>query len=131
MAFFTKVNFMIKENVAILGASNHSDRYSHRALVQLLEHGHNPLLVNPRLGSIDGFRCYAHLSDIKERIDTLTIYVNPQISNSLTNEISNLDTKRIIFNPGSENEALYELLRKKEIEVIEACTLVMLRTDQF
>ena len=71
--FFTKVNFMIKENVAILGASNHSDRYSHRALVQLLEHGHNPLLFNPRLGSIDGFRCYAHLSDIKERIDIIAI----------------------------------------------------------
>tara|TARA_Y100001970_G_C13942446_1_gene703900 strand:+ start:418 stop:786 length:369 start_codon:yes stop_codon:yes gene_type:complete len=122
---------MEKENVVILGASNNPNRYSHMALVQLLENGHNPILINPRLDSIDGFKCFPLLKNVEEEIDTLTIYVNPEISNSLSQEILALKVKRIIFNPGSENEALYEPLRKSGIEVIEACTLVMLRTGQF
>ena len=122
---------MSKENVAILGASDHPGRYSHMALVQLLENGHVPLPVNPRLESIDGVKCFPHLNDIDEKIDTLTVYVNPQISDSLAQEILNLGCKRVIFNPGSENESLFDPLRKRGIEVIEACTLVMLRTGQF
>ena len=78
---------MRKENVAILGASNDPNRYSYMAMVQLQECGHNPLLVNPRLDSIDEVKCYPHLNDIKEVIDTLTVYINPHISNSLAEEI--------------------------------------------
>jgi predicted CoA-binding protein len=122
---------MSKENVAILGASDDTGRYSHMALVQLLEYGHNPLLINPRLDSIDGVKCYPHLNDIEKKIDTLTVYVNPHISDSLAKEIFDLGAGRVIFNPGSENESLYEPLRKRGVEVIEACTLVMLRTGQF
>jgi len=122
---------MNKENVAILGASDHPGRYSHMAQVQLLEKGHNPIPINPRLESIDGVKCYPHLNDINQNIDTLTVYVNPHISDSLAKEIFDLGAKRVIFNPGSENESLYEPLRKRGIEVIEACTLVMLRTGQY
>ena len=122
---------MEKQNVAILGASDHPGRYSHMALVQLLEHGHRPLLVNPRLDSVDGVKCYSHLNDLEEKIDTLTIYVNPHTSDSLAREILESGAGRVIFNPGSENESLYKPLRKKGVEVIEACTLVMLRTGQF
>jgi len=122
---------MSKENVAILGASDHPGRYSHMAQVLLLEKGHNPLPVNPRLEHIDGVKCFPHLNEIDEKIDTLTVYVNPHISDSLAQEIFNLGMKRVIFNPGSENESLYEPLRKRGVEVIEACTLVMLRTGQY
>ena len=122
---------MNKENVVILGASDNPHRNSHMALVQLSEQGHNPILVNPRLKSIDGLPCVAQLKDIESNVDTLTVYINPQISDSLATDIINLKAKRVIFNPGSENESLYEPLRKKGIEVAEACTLVMLRTNQF
>ena len=122
---------MNRENVVILGASDNPHRYSHMALVQLSEQGHNPILVNPRLKSIDGLPCVAQLKDIESNVDTLTVYINPQISDSLATDIINLKARRVIFNPGSENESLYEPLRKKGIEVVEACTLVMLRTNQF
>ena len=59
---------MSKENVAILGASDHPDRYSHMALIQLLENGHNPLLINPRLDFIDGIKCYPHLKNIEDKV---------------------------------------------------------------
>jgi hypothetical protein len=42
-----------------------------------------------------------------------------------------LKPRRIILNPGAENEELKSLAEKKGIEVIEDCTLVMLNTGQF
>ena len=39
--------------------------------------------------------------------------------------------RRIIFNPGAENEELAAAAREAGIEVVEGCTLVMLRTGTF
>jgi hypothetical protein len=49
----------------------------------------------------------------------------------MENEILELGVKRVIFNPGTENYPLISTLEKKGVEVIEGCTLVMLRTNQF
>jgi hypothetical protein len=43
----------------------------------------------------------------------------------------NLGPDRVIMNPGTESDELEEELNGKGIAVLRACTLVMLRTDQF
>jgi hypothetical protein len=45
--------------------------------------------------------------------------------------ILSLKPKRIIFNPGTENDELENLATKQGIEVLEACTLVLLSTAQY
>jgi len=47
------------------------------------------------------------------------------------NYILALKPKRIIFNPGAENEELAELARLKGIKALDACTLVLLSTGQY
>jgi hypothetical protein len=42
-----------------------------------------------------------------------------------------LKPKRIIFNPGAENDELASMAAKKGIQPVEACTLVMLATNQY
>jgi len=42
-----------------------------------------------------------------------------------------LKPKRIIFNPGTENNELVELAREKGIETEYACTLVMLSIGNY
>ncbi len=121
----------MKINVAILGASNHPERYSHKAQLLLLKKGYNPILVTPSHSIIDGIKCYSSLNDIKEDIHTLTVYVGPGISSKIKKDILNFKCKRVIFNPGSENSSLYGELEKKGIEIEEACTLVLLNTGQF
>ena len=36
-----------------------------------------------------------------------------------------------IFNPGTENPEFYQLLKSNNIKVEEACTLVLLTTNQY
>jgi uncharacterized protein len=121
----------MNKNVAILGASNHPDRYSHKAQLLLLKKGYSPILVNPTHQEIDGIKCYPSLHAIIEPVHTLTVYVSPEISSKLKKDILNFKCHRVIFNPGSENDSLYDDLRKNGVEVEEACTLVLLNSGQF
>lgn len=125
---------MSKENVIVLGASPNPDRYSFMALNLLKDFGHNPVAVHPKYDKIEEFKVYKSLTEAKNALpslETLTVYVNPQISSSMKDEILGLGMKRVIFNPGTENLDLIGELKAQGIEVVEGCTLVMLRTNQF
>ena len=66
-----------------------------------------------------------------ENINTVTLYLNPLHQQAYYNYIFSLNPKRIIFNPGAENEELAALARQKGIVAQEACTLVLLSTGQY
>lgn len=118
--------------VAILGASPKSHRYSYKAMKMLREHGHTAYLISPVYDEIEGEKTHSSPVVLKDHdIHTLTMYVNETISNQLKQEIIDLAPKRVIFNPGSENFALAKELNDLGIQTLEACTLVMLSTDQF
>ncbi len=127
---------MIKKNetVAIIGASNNPERYAYKALLSLKAKGHTPLPVNPSLELIEGVKCFSSLQEIidqEKNVDTVTLYVRPDISTNLEEILITLSPKRVIFNPGTENPSLQKSLKAQGIEALEACTLVMLNTNQF
>jgi predicted CoA-binding protein len=119
------------QKVAILGASSKKDRYSYKAFQMLQDYGHTPLPVSPKLQELEGIKAYANIKDVPAGVDTLTMYVGPETSTKLQTDILNLKPKRVIFNPGSENVELEKALEEAGVHVIEACTLVLLRTEQF
>lgn len=55
----------------------------------------------------------------------------PSISAGLADAIVAAKPERVIFNPGTENPALEEQLSQAGIAVVRACTLALLRTNQF
>ena len=118
-------------NVAVLGASDKADRFSYQAVKLLQEKGHAVFPVHQRVKTIDGGPVYKSLKDIKEPIDTVTLYVAADISSALAEEIFSVKPRRIIFNPGAENPDLAQKAKKEGIEPVEHCTLVMLRSGDF
>ena len=120
-----------KETVAILGASPKSDRYAYKAFELLREYGHQPIPINPAFEEVLGEKCYPNISEAPGPIDTVTLYLGEARSNPLINEIIRAKPRRIIMNPGAENFALAEKAEDAGIEVVEGCTLVMLRTGEF
>ena len=119
------------ETVAILGASPKPDRYAYKAFELLRQYGHRPLPVNPVFDEILGEKCYPTISAAPGPIDTVTLYLGEARSNPLIDEIVSAKPRRIIMNPGAENSTLAAKAEEAGIEVVEGCTLVMLRTDQF
>ena len=121
----------MRQSVAILGASDQPSRFAYKAFKLLNQHDHITLPVHPHLKMIEGVKVFSSLDQLKEPVDTLTMYVNSSISSQLEDQILKLNPKRIIFNPGSENPQLETQLKKAGLEVINECTLVMLNAKRF
>jgi len=120
-----------QERVVLIGASAKPDRYAYMALQLLTDYGHMVFPVNPRESEILGHTVYANVDAVPGPIDTVTLYVGPAKSKDLQAALCCLNPGRVIFNPGTENPALAENLRQAGILCIEACTLILLKTDQF
>ena len=119
------------ERVAVIGASPKPERYSNQAVAMLLEYGHEVLPVHPAVDTIHDQPVFRHINDVEAPVDTVTLYVTSAISDQLTDSLLALRPGRIIFNPGTENPALQQKLEKHGISYEEACTLVLLRSNQF
>ncbi len=119
------------ETVAIIGATDRKSAYANMAMHSLLEHGHEVVLVNPLKKEIEGRKCYASIADFEEKIDTVTVYVNPKRFSGYVDDLIKVKPKRIIMNPGTENDADEAKLVESGIQVLRECTLVLLSTGQF
>lgn len=117
--------------VAVIGASDKPHRYSYQAVMLLKKRGHEVYPVHQRVKEIEGISVFPSVNYIKDTIDTVTLYVRADISNSIGDDIISKNPKRIIFNPGAENSELEKKAQNEGIITVNACTLVMLKTGQF
>ena len=120
-----------KQRVVVVGASDNPERYSNRAVRLLIEHGHEVVPVNPAASSVEGLPVVPNLAGVSGHVDTVTLYVAAERSSTLEGPLVDLHPDRVIFNPGAENAALRARLEAHGIRTEDACTLVLLNTDQF
>jgi uncharacterized protein len=119
-----------QKTTVVLGASDNPARYSYLAVNRLRSHGHPVIAIGKTPGKV------ADVEITKEQkaaqgVDTVTLYLNPLHQKMYYNYIVSLNPKRIIFNPGTENDELAVLAQQHGIKTMEACTLVMLSTGQY
>jgi predicted CoA-binding protein len=117
--------------VVVLGASPKPTRYSYQAVTLLHARGYRVIPVHPKAERIDHVPAVHALSAVGEPVHTLTLYVGPERSRGLIDDILDLAPGRVIFNPGTESRDLELALDGARIPHERACTLVLLRTGQF
>ena len=114
----------------VIGASVHPERYANKAIKMLRAHGHSVVGVGRDLGTVNDIEIQNDPpADLHP--DTVTLYVNPRIQPQYYDQVLAMKPKRVIFNPGTENAEFENLLKKNDIEPVEACTLVLLSTGQY
>ena len=121
---------MKSKKTLVLGASENQARYSNLAVNKLIAKGYRVVALGRRTGSIGPVSIETGRLQ-HEDIDTITVYLNPENQRSFYSYILSLQPRRIIFNPGTENEELAQLAEQKGIMIQEACTLVLLSTGQY
>ena len=121
---------MKNKKTLVLGATTKPERYAFRAINALVEKGHTVLAIGQNTGEVAGVKIYTKAIPVKN-IDTITLYLNPARQRDYYNYIVEAQPKRVIFNPGSENPELYQLLELNSIKAEVACTLVLLATNQY
>jgi predicted CoA-binding protein len=119
---------MSEKKTLVIGASLKSWRFSYKAIVSLKKAGHHVLAFGLRKGMVEGIPIVTELPDDND-IHTVTMYVGPGNQKVLYNYLSELKPARVIFNPGTENEELEQIIAEKGVRVIKDCTLVMLASN--
>jgi len=120
----------MKKRTVIIGASENPERYAYKATISLQKHGHPVFPVGLKKGSIGGEAILLKDQPVEE-VDTVTLYVGPANQGAWKDYVFSLHPKRIIFNPGTEGGVIQEEAAEKGIEILPACTLVMLSTGQY
>ncbi len=122
---------MIKnKKTVLLGASTKPEKYAYKAIESLVEKGHSVLAIGQNTGEVAGVKIRTKAIPLS-KINTVTLYLNPLRQREYYNYIIETKPKRVIFNPGTENPEFYQLLDLNKIKYEEACTLVLLATNQY
>jgi predicted CoA-binding protein len=114
----------------VVGASPNPERYAFKAITQLKLHNHEVYAFGPRSGTVSGVEIQQALPQAN-KIDTITLYVGPERQSELIDALINLNPRRIIFNPGTENAVFEDKARAAGIQTEQACTLVLLSTHAY
>jgi len=121
---------MKKNRTLVLGATTNPERTSYLAVKRLRARGYEVAAIGNRSGRIEDVEIGTEKKEFGD-IDTVTLYLNPLRQQAYYEYILSLHPRRIIFNPGAENDELAAIAREKGIRALEACTLVMLSTGQY
>lgn len=119
-----------RKKTLILGASDNPSRYSYMALQLLKREGYPVAAIGRTASLVNGISIETEMLPIED-IDTVTLYLSPKHQQAYYDYILSLHPRRVIFNPGTENEELAEILQANDISSEEACTLVLLQTGQY
>ncbi len=114
----------------ILGASLKPNRYSNLAIHKFIENNYEAVGIGLKEGQIGQIKIYLGMPKFDD-IHTITIYMNERNQESYYDYIISLKPKRVIFNPGTYNLKLQDILMDHAIRFENACTLVLLGTQQF
>jgi len=118
------------EKTLVIGASTKPERYSNMAVHSLREKGYPTIALGLREGKIADVDITTEQIAYDD-IHTVTVYVGADRLGPSEDYLLSLKPKRVIFNPGAENPPFAVKLKEAGIEVVEACTMVMLSTKQF
>jgi predicted CoA-binding protein len=120
----------MSKSTLVIGASLKENRYSNICVKTLVSGKFPVTAIGLREGSIDEIQVQSGFPEL-HNIHTVTLYLGPENQKSWYNYILKLNPERVVFNPGTENQEFEDMLSKSGIEVIEGCTIVMVKGGTF
>ncbi len=120
----------MNKKTLVLGASTNPSRYSYLAIQRLISNKLEVKALGRKEGEVNSVKIHT-VKKIFKNINTITLYLNKKNQVEFYDYILEIKPKRVIFNPGTENVELENLLFKNNIAFEKACTLVLLGIGKY
>jgi predicted CoA-binding protein len=114
----------MSKTVAVIGASNDRRKFGNRAVRAFLRQGYSVVPINPHEEEVEGLKAYRSVVDVPGPIDMATLYVPPEIGETLLEEIARKQIPEVWLNPGAESDELVARARSLHLQPIVACSIV-------
>ncbi len=121
---------MVEFKTLVIGASINPERYAYKAIQLLVKNEIEVVPMGVKPGFVANLLIVSPLI-VQINIHTITLYLGTSKQEPYYDFILKINPKRVLFNPGTENPKLAKLLNEKGILWENACTLVLLSTNQY
>lgn len=121
---------MVEFKTLVIGASINPERYAYKAIQLLVKNEIEVVPMGVKPGFVANLLIVSPLI-VQVNIHTITLYLGASKQEPYYDFILKINPKRVLFNPGTENPKLAKLLNEKGILWENACTLVLLSTNQY
>jgi uncharacterized protein len=111
-------------SVAIIGASRNPKKYGNRAVRAYLRQGWTVYPINPHEQTIEGLPVYGRITDVPGAIDRASLYVQPEVGQTLLADVKRRGIPELYVNPGAESDALVAEAERLGLEPILACSIL-------
>ncbi|GAA0129384.1 CoA-binding protein [Methanococcus maripaludis] len=114
------------KNIAVIGISKNSENPSYFVSKYLIESGFNVYFVNPNYSGekILNHVVYSNISEIKEKIDIVSIFVNPSRTSAIAKDAVKLGFKAFWFQLETLNKETADYVLKNGFDVVlEKCIM--------
>ncbi len=112
------------KSIAILGASNHREKYGNIAVRAYRDQGYIVYPVNPNADSIEGIPCYKSILDIPGPVEIASLYLPPQATLAVLDELAKKGVGTIFLNPGTEDDRVLEKVERLGLHIVQACSIL-------
>lgn len=108
------------KTIAVVGASNNSERDSYKVMKVLIDHGYKVFPINPNQEGklILGRLCYSDLSSISDQIDMVDIFRAEDAILGVTKEAIKIGAKVLWTQLGLINKEASELAKDAGLKVV-------------
>jgi hypothetical protein len=114
----------------VLGASATPSKYSNIAINRLVDNHIQVVAIGSKKAFVKGVKI--HTTPVKfDDIDTVNLYLNANNQKNYYDYIVALNPRRVIFNPGAENEEFEKILAANNIAFERSCSLVLLSIGEY
>ena len=112
------------KTVAVVGASNHREKFGNKALRAFRDAGHTVIPINPHESEVEGIKAFRSVLDVPGPIDMATVYVQPDVVHGLLEEFQRKQIPEIWLNPGADTDEVLDEARRRKLNVIAACSII-------
>ena len=111
--------------IAVVGASNHPEKYGNIIVRTLAAKGYTVLPVNPRQSEIAGLPAFPNLAAVPGPVHIVNVVTHPEVTRKVLEEVSRLGLPAVWLQDGSYDEAVLEVAARSAFKTVhEACIMV-------
>ena len=114
----------MSKTVAVVGASSDRRKFGNKALRAFVAEGYTVYAINPNEEAVEGLQTFSSVLDVPGPIEMATVYVQPEIAESLLPEFEKKQIGEIWINPGAESDSLMAEASRRKLNVIYACSII-------
>ncbi len=107
------------ETIAVVGASNDPEKYSHEVASYLKEQGYRIIPVNPTEEEVLGERAYDTVDQIPQKIDVVDVFLPPEKTPQIAEDAVRAGAKVLWLQEGIENQEARRVAEEGGLAYVE------------